>query len=396
MNDVKLSRYMNEHGGKMERLLWEIVWRLFAATTPRWMSNGLRRALLRGFGATVGKDVRIHGHSHVWLPQNLVIGDHSWIGGEANLYNVAAIRIGDNAVISEEAFLCTAGHDIASDRFALTTAPIEVGDMAWIGARAIVLPGRKIGTGAVVAAGAVVTHDVEPWTVVAGNPARVVKRREIRPSERPKEHRGGLRILHIASGLLNTGGGVSECVPEACRELNAIGHDVGLVVCERGELSKSAILAEREGVTIYRFYGAPFKWNPICFTWRMWRGLERVMREYDVVHINGVWLFPTWWAAHVARKLGKPYVLRPHGSFMPDRLLISRWKKVPAGFLFDRPVVRRASAVLATCQEEEDAIRAYEPTAKAMTLPYVIDLSGAEKFQSFKVEKFQGCKVGGE
>ena len=174
---MQLSRYVNGHGEKFKRFLWGVAWSVFAATTPRWMCNGLRRAILRGFGATVGKDVRLHGGARVWLPQNLVVGDYSWVGRDVNLYDVAPIRIGANAVISEEAFLCTAGHDIESGRFALITAPIEVGDMAWVGARAIVLPGRKIGAGAVVAAGAVVTHDVEPWTVVAGNPARGIGRR---------------------------------------------------------------------------------------------------------------------------------------------------------------------------------------------------------------------------
>lgn len=83
-------------------------------------------------------------------------------------------RIGANAVISEGAFICTASHDIRSEAFELVTKPVEIGDSAWIAARAIVLPGRKVGEGAVVAAGAVVARDVEPDNVVAGNPARVI------------------------------------------------------------------------------------------------------------------------------------------------------------------------------------------------------------------------------
>ena len=176
MSSVRLASYVNPHGARITRLCWEIVWHLFAATTPRWMFNGFRRTILRLFGATVGQGVRINGSARTWLPQNLTIGDDSWVGGEANLYDVAPIRIGSNAVVSEEAFLCTAGHDITSERFELTTAPIEIGDMAWIGARAIVLPGRRIGEGAVVAAGAVVTDDVEAQTLVGGVPAKVIKR----------------------------------------------------------------------------------------------------------------------------------------------------------------------------------------------------------------------------
>jgi len=183
MKHVDLSRYVNRHGGKTRRLLWEIVWKVMGATTPRWMLHTWRNRLLKLFGARLADGVRINGGARIWLPQNLSIGENSWVADGANLYDVARITIGANAVVSESAFVCTAEHDITSDRFELKTDPIEIGDMAWIGARAIVLPGRKVGEGAVVAAGSVVTHDVEPWTVVAGNPARVIRRREIKEPE---------------------------------------------------------------------------------------------------------------------------------------------------------------------------------------------------------------------
>lgn len=105
------------------------------------------------------------------------IGDSSWIDECVSVYSVDRISIGTNAVVSEGAFICTATHDITSETFNLVTKPITIGDGAWVASRAIVLPGVSIGEGAVVAAGAVVTRDVEPWTIVAGNPARVVKKR---------------------------------------------------------------------------------------------------------------------------------------------------------------------------------------------------------------------------
>lgn len=203
-----------------------------------------------------------------------------------------------------------------------------------------------------------------------------------------------MKILHIVPWLGDEKGGVSECVPEACRALKALGHEVGLVTCARGE-SKSAVLAEREGVRFHRFYGSAFRWNPVVFTWSMFFGLEKVMREYDVVHLNVDWLFPTWWGAHVARKLGKPYVLRPHGSFMPDRLVISSWKKRLAGFFFDRSVVRHASAVLAMSREEMEAIRAYEPTARALLVPCVINLSGMAGSEKAETGGARGKGEGG-
>lgn len=177
---VDLTRYQNRHGQKLKRLVWEVVWLLLFRPTPRWCLNGWRRCLLRVFGARLEKGVRIQGRARCWQPWRLSVGAGSWIDAEVNLYAVDEIRIGSNAVISAEAFLCTASHDITSSTYALKTAPIHVGDMAWIGARAIVLPGTMIGTGAVVAAGSVVTHDVPDWTVVAGNPAHEIKKRVVR------------------------------------------------------------------------------------------------------------------------------------------------------------------------------------------------------------------------
>ena len=127
--------------------------------------------LLRMFGATIGKGCSIEPGVRVWQPWNLSIGDNSWVGGRAILYSVDKINIGSNCVVSDGAFLCTASHDIKSRCFELKTAPIEVGSSVWIAARAVVLPGRKIGNGAVVGCSAVVMSDVEPWNVVVGNPA---------------------------------------------------------------------------------------------------------------------------------------------------------------------------------------------------------------------------------
>ena len=182
---VELNKYSNRHGGKnkLRRLVWETVWAILFRPTPRWCLTGWRRFLLRGFGAVAGKGARIQGSAKVWQPWKLRIGDNSWIDGGVSLYAVNDISIGSNVVISEGAFICTASHDIQSEAFELVTRSVEIGDCAWVGARAIVLPGVKIGEGAVVGAGAVVSRDVAPWTVVAGNPAKFIKRRVLRGQE---------------------------------------------------------------------------------------------------------------------------------------------------------------------------------------------------------------------
>lgn len=108
------------------------------------------------------------------------MGNHSCLSFDVDCYSVDKIVLGNNVTVSQYAFLCTASHDIADPHMELTTAPICIGDGAWIAAKAFVAPGVVVGTGAVVGACSVVTHDIEEWAVVAGNPARTVKRREVK------------------------------------------------------------------------------------------------------------------------------------------------------------------------------------------------------------------------
>lgn len=161
------------------RLAWEVVWPILTGWTPRWILNGWRRGVLRLFGAKIGCGVMVQRSTQVWQPWRLTIGDHCWIDGRVKLYSVDQITIGAHAIVSEGAYICTASHDVTSPTFQLKTAPIEIGDMAWVCSRAIVLPGVKIGEGAVVAAGAVVAKDVPPWTIVGGNPAKEIGRRVV-------------------------------------------------------------------------------------------------------------------------------------------------------------------------------------------------------------------------
>jgi len=177
---IDLSQYENRHGQKLKRLVWECVWTCLYHPTPRWCLNGWRRFLLKIFGAKIAVGVRIQGGAKCWQPWQLEVGENAWIDGGVNLYSVDRLTIGAHAVVSTGAFLCTASHDPSSPVFELKTAPIAIGDMVWVGANAFVMPGVTIGEGAVVGACSVVTKDVAPWTVVAGNPAKFVKRREVK------------------------------------------------------------------------------------------------------------------------------------------------------------------------------------------------------------------------
>lgn len=162
------------------RLLWLAAWALLAKWTPYFVCRRWRVFLLALFGMKHRGHVGVYPSCKVWAPWNVEMGSWVAIDDEVYLYSAAKITIGTKVAISREAFICTASHDITKPNRPLVIAPITICDGVWIGARAIILPGVTIGEGAVVAAGAVVTKDVEPWSVVGGNPAKFIKKRVLK------------------------------------------------------------------------------------------------------------------------------------------------------------------------------------------------------------------------
>mgnify|MGYP004646776595 FL=1 len=110
------------------------------------------------------------------------MGSRACLGPHVVCYNQAMVTLGVDAIVSQYSYLCTASHDtnmMNTASASLITSPINIGSSAWVAARAYVGPGVTIGEGAVVGATASVYKDVEPWTVVGGNPAKFIKRRTI-------------------------------------------------------------------------------------------------------------------------------------------------------------------------------------------------------------------------
>jgi len=114
------------------------------------------------------------------MPWHLEMDEYSCLGPEVDCYNVTKVKIGVHATVSQKSYLCSASHDITNRLNPLITAPIIIADQAWIGADAFIGPGVSIGEGAVIGARACVFKDVEPWTVVGGNPAKFIKKRELK------------------------------------------------------------------------------------------------------------------------------------------------------------------------------------------------------------------------
>ena len=147
--------------------------------TPCIPSRHLRYFMLRKvYGASIGKEVHIYNNIEYRNPKKLVIEGNNSLGNHILLDARKGLTIKRGAVIASHVLIWTLHHDYNSSDFHTIGAPVEIGEYAWICSRAIILPGVKIGKGAVVASGAVVTKDVEPFTVVGGVPAKKIGMRK--------------------------------------------------------------------------------------------------------------------------------------------------------------------------------------------------------------------------
>ena len=162
-------------GRSLWTIVWCTVWQVCWARVPI-----LRATILRLFGAHLSGVFWAPASLRIHMPWALTIGRGCAIGARTHLYNLGGLSIGDQTVISQDVYICGGTHDYADPTYPLVRKKITIGSYVWIAAGAFICPGVTIGDGAVVGARAVVTHDVEPWTVVAGNPARMIKRRIVR------------------------------------------------------------------------------------------------------------------------------------------------------------------------------------------------------------------------
>jgi putative colanic acid biosynthesis acetyltransferase WcaF len=176
LDNAAHRRNANYSRGELwRRRLWECVaWKL--RWTPR-CCYGLRNAILRAFGARLGRAVRIYPDARIFHPWLLQVGDCSTIGPGADIYNLGEVRIGANVLISKNAHLCAGSHDYRQPNLPLLKLPITIGDEVWICADAFIGPGVTVGRGAVLGARAVVLRDVPEGAIVGGNPARAIGRR---------------------------------------------------------------------------------------------------------------------------------------------------------------------------------------------------------------------------
>jgi len=156
----------------------------FILMLVRWLgympSHTLRTLGYRLMGVKIGRGSKIHMWANFFNPLGVEIGEDTIIGDHCFLDGRAKLKIGSHVAIASQVLIYNSKHDVHDPEFKAVLGPVEIEDYVFIGPRAIILPGVKIGKGAVIAAGAVVTRNVAPGKIVAGVPAQEIGERKIK------------------------------------------------------------------------------------------------------------------------------------------------------------------------------------------------------------------------
>lgn len=177
-NSKPLVKNNLSNANKLARVLWQFFWLLLYRPSPILL-HGWRRFLLRLFGAIIEEGVHPYPSAKIWAPWNLTMRAHSCLSHYVDCYSVDKIELGVHVTVSQYSYLCTASHDYTQHDMPLITAPISIGDYAWITADVFIGPGVTIGQGAVVGARSTITRNVLPWTVVVGSPPKLIGSRTL-------------------------------------------------------------------------------------------------------------------------------------------------------------------------------------------------------------------------
>lgn len=182
MMPTDLSKYDNSWykpgRNAFVRALWYFTNALFFIC-PLIPLSSLKVALLRMFGAKVGRNVNIKPHVNIKYPWRLTIGDNVWIGENVWIDNLGDVVIGNNVCISQGAMLLCGNHNYKKETFDLMVGNITIEDGGWVGAQSVVCPGVTMHSHSVLGVSSVTSHDLEPYTVYQGNPAVKVRERGI-------------------------------------------------------------------------------------------------------------------------------------------------------------------------------------------------------------------------
>lgn len=155
---------------------WLKVWAKRAFNLPALLSFGYRRQRLKLSGATLGELTLVAPGTMYGWRKRLTVGKRSYLGS-VYMHLHAAVVLGDNVVVNDGVTILTASHDVDDPDFTQFAKPITIDDYAWIATGATLLPGVRIGKGAVIGAGAVIAKDVPDYAIAVGNPAKILPRK---------------------------------------------------------------------------------------------------------------------------------------------------------------------------------------------------------------------------
>jgi maltose O-acetyltransferase len=173
----------------MKRILSYIAYYLFTrylpSTNNKLLFSKYVQAIRRGSAKSLfdycGKNVNIERNADFGSGRGIIIGDNSGLGVNCSVRG--PLEIGANVMMGPDVIIMTSSHNVESIDLpmnlqgSLPKQKVTIGDDVWIGARVIILPGVKVGTGSIIGAGAVVTKDVPDYAVVGGIPAKFIKSR---------------------------------------------------------------------------------------------------------------------------------------------------------------------------------------------------------------------------
>lgn len=143
-------------------------------------SHMIRNIFYGIVGISMGKGSVIHMGANFYMPKNIKIGEDTIIGNGVFLDGRDMLKIGSHVDMASEVMIFNSEHNLSDPEFKAENASVEIGDYVFVGPRAIILPGVKIGKGAVIAAGAVVTKDIPDFKIVGGIPAKEIGERPIK------------------------------------------------------------------------------------------------------------------------------------------------------------------------------------------------------------------------
>lgn len=149
----------------------------------RFPVNGIKVFLLKLFGARIGPGLVIKPSVNIKSPWLLKAGAHCWIGEHVWIDNLVPVSLGDNCCLSQGAMLLTGNHNYKKSTFDLITGEIHLEDGVWIGAKAVVCPGVKCRSHALLTVGSVATSTLEAYSIYQGNPAQKVRERVVTNAE---------------------------------------------------------------------------------------------------------------------------------------------------------------------------------------------------------------------